>query len=119
MVIYSHRLIICNDQWMWRKLMYCFFVLMACQRRVCMCMRNTKYCIVEVASRQAFINLVLYENVKQYPFLRHFIHNKTAGALTFLFAPCMECCGDASFLRIPIDREESNVRKDKRITMAQ
>ena len=31
----------------------------------------------------------------------------------------MECCGDASCLRIPIDREESNVRKDKGITMAQ
>ena len=43
----------------------------------------------------------------------------TAGALTSLFTPCMECCGDASCLRIPIDREESNVRKDKRITMAQ
>ena len=37
----------------------CFFVLMACQPRVCMRMRNTKYCIVEVPSKQAFINLVL------------------------------------------------------------
>ena len=82
-------------------------------------MRNTNYCIVEVASKQPFINLVLDKNVKQYPFLKRFIHNKTAGALTFLFAPCMECCGDASCLRIPINREESNVRKDKRITMAQ
>ena len=98
--------------------MYCFFVLMACQPRVCMRMRNTKYCIVEVASKRAFINLFLDKNVKQYPFLKRFIHNKTAGALTFLFAPCMECC-DTSCLRIPIDREESNVRKDKRITMAQ
>ena len=34
---------------------------------------------------------------------------KTAGTLTSLFTPCMECCGDASCLRIPIDRE---VRKD-------
>ena len=49
-------------QWMWRKLMchlYCFFVLMACQPRVCMRMCNTKYCIVEVSSKGAFINLVL------------------------------------------------------------
>ena len=45
-------------QWMWRKLYY-FFVLMACQPRVCMRMRNTKYCIVEVPSKRAFINLVL------------------------------------------------------------
>ena len=82
-------------------------------------MRNTKYCIVEVPSKQALINLVLDENVKQYLFLNRFIHYKTAGALTSLFAPCMECCGDASCLRIPIDREESNVRKDKGITMAQ
>ena len=52
-------------------------------------------------------------------FLKRFIHYKTAGALTSLFTPCMECCGDASCLRIPIDKEESNVRKDKRITMAQ
>ena len=43
----------------------------------------------------------------------------TLYALTSLFTPCMECYGDASCLRIPIDREESNVRKDKRITMAQ
>ena len=47
-------------QWMWRKLMlYYFFVLIACQPCVCMRMRNTKYCIVEVASKQAFINLIL------------------------------------------------------------
>ena len=32
---------------------------MACQPRVCMHMRNTKYCIVEVPSKQALINLVL------------------------------------------------------------
>ena len=38
---------------------------MACQPRVCMHMRNTKYCIVEVASKQAFINLV---NRKTTPF---------------------------------------------------
>ena len=44
---------------------------------------------------------------------------QTAGALTSLFTLCMECCGDASCLHIPIDREESNVRKDKRITMVQ
>ena len=31
---------------------------MACQPRVCMRMRNTKYCIVEVSSKRAFINLV-------------------------------------------------------------
>ena len=94
---------------------------MACQPRVCMRMRNTKYCIVEVASKRAFINLVLDYTVKQYPliFLKRFIHYKTVGALTSLFTPCMKCCGDASCLRIPIDREESNVRKDKRITMAQ
>ena len=91
---------------------------MACHPRVCMRMRNTEYCIVEVPSKQAFINLVL-ENVKQYLFPKRFIHFKTAGALTSLFAPCMECCDDASCLRIPIDREESNVRKDKGITMAQ
>ena len=48
-------------QWMWRKLMLfiLFFVLMACQPRVCMRMRNTKYCIVEVPSKRAFISLVL------------------------------------------------------------
>ena len=34
-------------------------VLMVCQPRVCMRMRNTKYCIVEVPSKQAFIDLVL------------------------------------------------------------
>ena len=27
---------------------------MACQPRVCMRMRNTKYCIVEVASKRAY-----------------------------------------------------------------
>ena len=44
-------------QWMLRKLMlYC---LMACQPHVCMRMRNTKYYIVEVACKRAFINLVL------------------------------------------------------------
>ena len=32
---------------------------MACQPRVCMRMCNTKYYIVEVASKRAFINLVL------------------------------------------------------------
>ena len=32
---------------------------MACQPHVCMRMRNTKYCIVEVPSKRAFINLVL------------------------------------------------------------
>ena len=73
---------------------------MACQPRVCMRMRNTKYCIEEVPSKRAFINIVL---VKQNPFLKRFIHYKTAGALTSLFAPCMECCDDASCLRIPID----------------
>ena len=62
-------------QWMWRKLMLFiwFFVLMACQPHVCMRMRNTKYCIVEVPSKRAFINLVLDLNVKQYPFLKRFI----------------------------------------------
>ena len=73
---------------------------MACQPHMCMRMRNTKYCIVEVPSKRAFINLVL---VKQYPFLKRFIHYKTAGALTSLFTPCMECCDDASCLRIPMD----------------
>ena len=29
---------------------------MACHPRVCMRMRNTKYCIVEVPSKQAFIS---------------------------------------------------------------
>ena len=76
---------------------------MVCQPRVRMHMRNTKYCIVEVSSKRAFINLVLDLNVKQYPFLKCFIHYKTAGALTSLFAPCMECCDDESCLRIPID----------------
>ena len=33
--------------------------------------------------------------------------------ITSLFALCMECCGDTSCLRIPIDREESNVRRTK------
>ena len=33
--------------------------------------------------------------------------------------PGMECCGHANCLCIPIDREESNERKDKRITIAQ
>ena len=47
------------------------------------------------------------------------LNDKTIGALTSLFTPCMECCGDVSCLHIPIDREESNVRKDKRITTAQ
>ena len=47
-------------QWMWHKLMlYCFFVLMVCQPRACMRMRNIKYCIVEVASKRTFINFVL------------------------------------------------------------
>ena len=48
-------------QWMWRKLMLfiLFLCVNACQPRVCMRMRNTKYCIVEVPSKQAFINLVL------------------------------------------------------------
>ena len=41
-------------RWMLRKLM-----LMACQPHVCMRMRNTKYCIVEVTCKRAFINLVL------------------------------------------------------------
>ena len=31
----------------------------------------------------------------------------------------MECCGHTNYLRITFDREESNKRKDKRITMAQ
>ena len=31
---------------------------MACHPRVCMRMRNTKYCIVEVPSKQAFIKAV-------------------------------------------------------------
>ena len=39
------------------------FILFLCvngvQPRVCMRMRNTKYCIVEVPSKRAFINLVL------------------------------------------------------------
>ena len=51
--------------------------------------------------------------------LLHFIHYKTAGALTFLFTPCMECCGHVNCLWISIDWQESNVRKDKRITMVQ
>ena len=44
-------------QWMCQ--LYCFFVLIVCQPRVCMRMRNTKYCIVEAPSKRAFINLVL------------------------------------------------------------
>ena len=40
------------------------------------------------------------------------LHYKTACTLTSLFTPCMECCGDANSLRIPMDREESNL-KDK------
>ena len=92
---------------------------MVCQPRVCMRMRNTKYFTLEVASKQASISFVLDYTVKHHPliFLKHLIHYKTAGALLFLFTPCMECC---NCLRIPlIDREESNVRKHKRITMAQ
>ena len=77
---------------------------MACQPRVCMRMRNTKYCIVELPSKRAFINLVCSRlKHKHYPFLKRFIHFKTAGALTSLFAPCMECCDDANCSRIPID----------------
>ena len=84
------------------------------QTNVCMHMRNT---IVEVASKRACSRL----SRKTIPLdiLKRFIHHKTAGALTSLFTLCMECCGDASYLRIPIDREESTVRKDKGITMAQ
>ena len=44
---------------------------------------------------------------------------KIAGALLYLFTPCMECCGHANCLCISFDREYSNERKDKRITMAQ
>ena len=52
--------------------------------------------------------------------LHEVIYNyKIAGALLYLFTPCMESCGHANSLRIPFDREESNERKDKRITMAQ
>ena len=82
---------------------------------VCACVILSINGIVEVYSSCSRLT------VKQCPliFLKRFIHYKTAGALTSLFTPCMECCGDASCLRIPIDREESNVRKDKRITMAQ
>ena len=74
----------------------------------CACVYAHVYCTFIRAS----INLVLE---KQYPliFLKRLIHYKTTGA------SCMECCGHANCLRIPIDREESNVRKDKRITMAQ
>ena len=42
-------------------------------------------------------------------FLKGLINYKTAGA--------HECCGHTNCLGIPIDREESNERKDKRITM--
>ena len=35
-----------------------------------------------------------------------------------LFTPCMEFCGCVDYwLQIPIDREESNERMDKRINM--
>ena len=37
----------------------------------------------------------------------------------FLLTLRMECCDYANCLCIPIDREESNEKKDKRITMAQ
>ena len=83
-------------------------------------MRNTKYCTVEVDSKQILSSSRL--NRKTIPLdipEVFFIHYKTAGTLASLFTPCMECCGHANCLRIPIDREESNVRKDKRITMAQ
>ena len=67
-----------------------------------------------------YINLVLdyYNNCKTI-ILKRLIHYKTVDMLTSLFTLCIECCGHANCLCIPIDREESNVRKDKRITMAQ
>ena len=37
---------------------------MVCQPRVCISMRNTKYCTVEVASEQASINLVLRKIIR-------------------------------------------------------
>ena len=36
-----------------------------------------------------------------------------------LLTPCMECCGHTNCLHIPMDNEESNEGKDKRIIMAQ
>ena len=35
------------------------YIVSLCQPRVCMHMRNTKYCIIEVPSKRAFIYLVL------------------------------------------------------------
>ena len=39
--------------------------------------------------------------------------------LTLFIIRHMECCGDISYLRIPITKEESFKWKDKGITMAQ
>ena len=80
-------------------------------------MHITKCCTLEVTSKQASINLVPLNNTLI--FLKCLIHYKTAGALTFLFTPCMECCDHTNCLHIPMDKEESNLRKDKRITTAQ
>ena len=67
------------------------------------------YCTLEVAFKLPSINLV---QEKQYPliFLKRLIHYKTTGASTFLFTPCMECCGHANCLCIPIDREERKTK---------
>ena len=59
-------------------------------------MRNTKYCIVEVPSKQVFFSNMTRRISTMYGMLW-----------------CTSC------LRIPIDREESNGRKHKGITMAQ
>ena len=61
-------------------MLYCFFVLMACQPRVCMRMRNTKYCIVEVASKRASKRASLRFSLRREDILDPFIRKQNSVA---------------------------------------
>ena len=83
-------------------------------------MRNTKYCSLEVASNIDYT--YPYLTITQYPlatYLKQFIKQKARINVPVHTMYEMLWSHKLFQVRIPIDREESNERKDKGITMAQ
>ena len=83
---------------------------MACQPHVCVC----ACVILSIVTWKLLLNIVT-----QYPLttiLKRFINYI---CINFPVYPCIKCYGHTNCLHIPIGREESNERKDKRIIMVQ
>ena len=84
----------------------------------CTCVMLSYACI---SDRQEIAHCVIhkrFDNQQRIIIAKWCVQNSWCKLIHFITSH-MECCGDVSYLHIPVDKEESTEWKDKEIIMAQ